>query len=182
MMILKEGNGWSDAQLFDKSRFNLKVMRALGYMNMDDDILVESTYYEFRRLIEVHQQSQGVDLIEVILKQLTIDQIKELNVSGKKIRLDSKLIQSTKHKAQSTWLHLVLEAIRVSITELGIIRLAEKLSAAQYELLTQLKEKTASNITYTLDKHREKELLKEAGNVTQSLLEIWEESMHHSTS
>jgi hypothetical protein len=67
---------------------------------------------------------------------------------------------------------LVLEAIRVSITELGIIRLAEKLSTAQYELLTQLKEKTVSNITYTLDKHREKELLKEAGNVTQSLLEI----------
>lgn len=67
---------------------------------------------------------------------------------------------------------MVLEAIRVSITELGIIRLAEKLSTAQYELLTQLKEKTASNITYTLDKHREKELLKEAGNVTQSLLEI----------
>lgn len=67
---------------------------------------------------------------------------------------------------------MVLEAIRVSITELGIIRLAEKLSTAQYELLTQLKEKTVSNITYTLDKHREKELLKEAGNVTQSLLEI----------
>ncbi|MFT6333388.1 MAG: hypothetical protein ACJATI_000115 [Halioglobus sp.] len=74
-------------------------MHALGYMNMDDDILVESTYYEFRRLLEVHQQSQGVDLIEVTFKQLTIDQIKELNVSGKKIRLDSKLIQSTKHKA-----------------------------------------------------------------------------------
>jgi hypothetical protein len=102
MMILKEGNGWSYAQLFDESRFSLKVMHALGYMNMDDDILVESTNYEFRRLIEVHQQSQRVDLIEVILKQLTIDQIKELNVSGKKIRLDSKLIQSTKHKAQST--------------------------------------------------------------------------------
>ncbi len=30
MMILKEGFGWSDAQLFEQCRFNILVMRAFG--------------------------------------------------------------------------------------------------------------------------------------------------------
>jgi len=46
MMVLKEGQGWSDAQLFDQCRFNLQVMRSLGMFNSDDDVPVESTYYD----------------------------------------------------------------------------------------------------------------------------------------
>ena len=38
MMVLKEGNGWSDEQLFDNCRFNIRCMRALGLCHIDDDI------------------------------------------------------------------------------------------------------------------------------------------------
>ena len=51
MMILKEGNGWSDQQLFEQCRFNLTVMRALGIQNLDEDVPVESTWYRFRKEI-----------------------------------------------------------------------------------------------------------------------------------
>src|SRR5665811_1174560 len=54
MMVLKEGNGWSDEQLFDNCRFNLRCMAALGLRHIDDDVPVESTYYEFRRRLAGH--------------------------------------------------------------------------------------------------------------------------------
>jgi len=34
MIILQEGNGWSDEQLFEQCRFNVLVMRALGKGNI----------------------------------------------------------------------------------------------------------------------------------------------------
>src|SRR5680860_1326040 len=37
MMVLKEGNGWSDEQLFGSCRFDLRCMRALGLYGIDDD-------------------------------------------------------------------------------------------------------------------------------------------------
>jgi len=48
MMILKEGFGWSDKQLFEQCSFNILVMAALGFRNADQDIPAESTYYKFR--------------------------------------------------------------------------------------------------------------------------------------
>jgi hypothetical protein len=36
MLILKEGFGWSDEQLFEAIHFNLRVRRALGLLNLTD--------------------------------------------------------------------------------------------------------------------------------------------------
>src|SRR5674476_589118 len=36
MMILKEGQGWSDEQLFENCNFNLLVRSALGLMTLED--------------------------------------------------------------------------------------------------------------------------------------------------
>ncbi len=169
MMILKEGNGWSDAQLFEEARFNLQVMQALGFVNLDEDVPVESTYYEFRSLVHNYKEEKGLDLIEGCFKQITADQIKSYNISGKKIRLDSKLLQS--NISHSTRVHLVLEGIRVRIRKLDIISLKEKLDEDQYELLVCLKEKTTSNITYSLDKQGEQKALQDAGYIIKALLE-----------
>jgi len=48
MMILKEGQGWSDEQLFEECSFNLLVRSALGLMNLTDTPPAPSTYYLFR--------------------------------------------------------------------------------------------------------------------------------------
>ena len=45
MMALKEGMGISDEQLYEQARFNALVRSALGLVNMDEEIPVESTYY-----------------------------------------------------------------------------------------------------------------------------------------
>ena len=44
MMILKEGQGYSDEKLYENCRFNLLTRKALGLVNIDDDIPAESTY------------------------------------------------------------------------------------------------------------------------------------------
>ncbi len=53
MLILKEGFGWSDEQLFEAIHFNLLVRRALGLLNLTDEVPVESTYYLFKQRVNI---------------------------------------------------------------------------------------------------------------------------------
>lgn len=92
MMILKEGAGYSDKKLFEDCRFNLLTRKALGLINIDDPIPVESTYYLLRKRIADYYSEKGVDLFETCFKNITSEQIIEFEVSGESIRMDSKLI------------------------------------------------------------------------------------------
>ena len=94
MMILKESFGWSDSQLFEHCRFNLLVRSALGLFNMNDPLPVESTYYLLRKRIYDHQKQGGEDLMGKVFAHITTGQIKEFDVNGRSIRMDSKLIGS----------------------------------------------------------------------------------------
>lgn len=94
MMVLKESFGWSDSQLFEQSRFNLLVRGALGLFNLNDNIPVESTYYLFRKRLYEYQKQTGEDLLGKAFKQITSEQIKEFDVNGRSIRMDSKLLGS----------------------------------------------------------------------------------------
>ncbi len=94
MMILKESFGWSDSELFEHCRFNLLVRSSLGLFNMNDSLPVESTYYLLRKRIYDHQKQNGEDLMGTVFAHITKGQIKEFNVNGRNIRMDSKLIGS----------------------------------------------------------------------------------------
>jgi hypothetical protein len=94
MMILKESFVWSDSQLFEQCRFNVLVRGALGLPNMNDPLPVESTYYLLRRRIYDHQKQTGEDLMGKAFAQITSGQIREFDVNGRSIRMDSKLIGS----------------------------------------------------------------------------------------
>src|SRR4030043_229727 len=94
MMILKESFAWSDSQLFEHCRFNLLVRSSLGLFNMNDPLPVESTYYLLRKRIYDHQKQNGEDLMGKAFAHITKGQIKEFDVNGRSIRMDSKLIGS----------------------------------------------------------------------------------------
>jgi hypothetical protein len=94
MMSLKEGFGWSDSQLFEQCRFNLLVRSALGLFNLNDSVPTESTYYLFRKRIHEHDRDSGEDLMQKAFASITKQQVKEYNVNGRNIRMDSKLIGS----------------------------------------------------------------------------------------
>jgi hypothetical protein len=94
MMILKEARGWSDAQLFEECNFNMLVRSALGLLNMDDAIPVESTYYSLRSRIVKYEEDTYENLIEKSFAQVTKSQALEFQITGNKIRMDSKLLGS----------------------------------------------------------------------------------------
>ena len=94
MMILKEGYGWSDSQLFEECRFNLLVMGALGMLNLNDEVPTESTYYLFKQSLYAYQVQSGQDLMSETFANLTRGQSQHFGVVGDRIRMDSKLIGS----------------------------------------------------------------------------------------
>lgn len=94
MMILKESFGWSDSQLFEHCRFNLLVRSSLGLFNINDPLPVESTYYLLRKRVYDYQKQCGEDLMGKVFAHITKEQIKEFDVNGRSIRMDSKLIGS----------------------------------------------------------------------------------------
>ena len=64
MLVLKDGRGWSDEELFEACGFNLLVMRALGFTHFDEKVPVPATYYEFKRRLFAYQIDHGVNLLE----------------------------------------------------------------------------------------------------------------------
>lgn len=94
MSILKEGFGCSDEELFEKCEFDLLTRRALGLMNLDDKLPSLDTYYLFRRRICAYYDVYGVDLMRDNFEHVAGEQVKELKISGKCVRMDSKLIGS----------------------------------------------------------------------------------------
>jgi len=171
MMILKEGNGWSDEQLFDQCRFNIKVLMALGYMNLNDNVPVESTYYLFRKLLTEYNALNGTDLIKMSFENITRAQVKDYKVSGKKIRLDSKLISS--NIAVCSRIDLILESIRVCIKRSELSDLKNNLEEQDIEFLLKLKRKTTTNITYSLTKEEKESLLHRMGYIVKALLDCY---------
>lgn len=94
MSILKEGFGCSDENLFEKVEFDLLVRKALGLVNLDDVPPSLDTYYLFNRRLCAYFESTGIDLMEKCFEHVTGSQIKKFNISGKSVRMDSKLIGS----------------------------------------------------------------------------------------
>lgn len=94
MMILKEAQGLSDAKIFEEGRYNALTRSALGILNWDDSCPTESTYYLFRRSIAKYASDGNGDLMEQMFSDLTTKQCVDFEVSGKRIRMDSKLLGS----------------------------------------------------------------------------------------
>ena len=94
MSILKEGYGCSDEDLFEKCEFDLLTRKALGLELLTDVPPSIDTYYLFRRRICEYEQENGVDLMQRCFEQVAGDHVRMLKISGKCVRMDSKLIGS----------------------------------------------------------------------------------------
>lgn len=162
MLILKEGFGWSDEQLFEAIHFNLLVRRALGLLNLTDEVPVESTYYLFKQRLYCYQVETGINRLHEVFQGLTRDQAKRLGVVGEKLRMDSTLLDS--NLATCTRLQLIigcLQAFWKSLADEQQVRLNE----ADRELLDRLCAKRPSQIIYGLDETTKKAWLEDFGNV-----------------
>lgn len=94
MRVLKEGCGCSDESLYEQCRYNLLFRAALGLFNLSDSCPSIDTYYGFYRSLCKYNEEHDVDLFKECFQKITKAQTKEYRISGKSVRMDSKLISS----------------------------------------------------------------------------------------
>lgn len=129
MMILKEGCGCSDEQLYEQCRFNLLYRRALGMVTLDEQCPTIESYYGLRRKICQYDDEHKENLFEKCFKQITKLQAKEYRISGKSIRMDSKLISS--NIAWYSRYEIIHKSFMSSVTENELNGIADQLVRQQ---------------------------------------------------
>ena len=172
MLILKEGHNWSDEQLFDECLFNLRVMWALGLTNMNDEVPVASTYYDFQSRLHKHLEQRDEDVLGLCFAKLTKEQCVRFKVDGKDVRMDSKLFNS--NIARSTRLQLVITVLQQFFQKLPQEHWSV-LAPADLEKLKHLVAKPAAKHTYPLSKAQKNDLLEELGGLALRLDTLFNE-------
>lgn len=163
MMILKDGNDWTDEQLFSECDFNMLVQRALGLTNFGDELPSPATFYNFKLALLIYEIDSGINLLDALFEDLTKDQIIRYKVSGKKIRMDSKLLHS--NVAKTTRLQMSLGVIRKFYNSLSDVEKAS-IDYKDSELLSGIIEKKPEQYTYGLTKDTASEQLIKVGQLT----------------
>ena len=146
MMILKEGQGWSDRQLFSECGYNLLTRSALGLMSLEDAEPVASTYYLFRRNLVDHAREHGEDLFKKCQSRITRDQVLEFNVEGNRVRMDSKLVGS--NIAWYSRYELVHETLRLFIKEREEFIFKRNLTKDELSLVESILGETGNKVVY----------------------------------
>lgn len=168
MMVLKEAQGVSDEKLFEDCRFNMLIRSALGLINIDDELPVESTYYLFRKRIHDFEKAGNENLFEKAFAEITKNQSIDFEVSGKRVRMDSKLLGSN-----IAWLsryELVHETLRLFYKE---IKELNKLDIATIEKLDALLKFEGNKIVYTHTSDEVKIKLQTLGELIYQILPVF---------
>jgi len=165
MMVLKEAEGLSDQKLFESCRFNILTRSAIGLLNADDPLPSESTYYLFRKKIHDYAQEKGENLFDTVFKDCTQGQSIDFEISGKRIRMDSKLLGSN-----IAWLsryELVHETLRVFYKNL---RKDQKLDETTKDQLSEILKFKGNKIVYTSTHSEITNKFKELGVLIHNIL------------
>jgi hypothetical protein len=171
MMILKEAEGLSDQKIFESCRFNMLTRSALGLVNADDPVPTESTYYLFRKKVREYAEEKNENLFDTVFASITKQQSLEFDISGKRIRMDSKLLGSN-----IAWLsryELVHETLRVFYRK---IEKTELLDCKINEQLEEVLKFKGNKVVYTSSSDEIKTKLHQLGILISKVLPIFSSS------
>ena len=171
MMILKEAQGLSDQKIFEDSRYNMLTRSAIGLLNTDDLVPTESTYYLFRKKINEYAKSGNDNLLHLCFVDITKKQSVEFEVSGKRIRMDSKLLGSN-----IAWLsryELIHETLRLFYKGVKQSSVFEK---AIKEKLDNILKVEGNKIVYTHSSKEVQSRLQKLGELIYTILPLFQGS------
>ena len=129
MSILKEGSGCSDESLFENCCFNMLYRRASGMVTLNEQCPSIDSYYMLRRRMAKYEEETGIDLFDKCFKGITRKQALEYRISGKSVRMDSKLISS--NIAWYTRYEIIHETLCKSVEKCEIERIEDQLLREQ---------------------------------------------------
>ena len=167
MMVLKEAQGLSDQKLFEDCRFNMLTRSALGLLNADDPVPTESTYYLFRKNVNDYAKAGNGNLFELSFADITKTQCAEFEVSGKRIRMDSKLLGSN-----IAWLsryELIHETLRMFYKG---VKQTSTFDKATKEKLDNLLKMDGNKVVYTCSSEEVKTRLQKLGELIHEILPL----------
>lgn len=170
MSIMKEGYGCSDEDLFEKCEFDLLTRKALGLEHLTDVTPSLDTYYLFRRRICEYEQKTGVDLMQKSFEQVSGEQVRMLKISGKCVRMDSKLIGSNIAR-QSRY-----ELIHTTLVKFLKANNLSPLTPGQQELAGAYLGEDSSKTVYRSDSEKLQHRLSQIGQFIMEVLSIYPES------
>ncbi len=168
MMVLKEAQGLSDQKIYEDCRFNMLTRSALGLLNADDPVPTESTYYLFRKKVNDYAKAGNENLFELSFADMTKSQCAEFNVSGKRIRMDSKLLGSN-----IAWLsryELIHETLRIFYKGIKQTSLFDKETKEKLDKLLKIE---GNKVVYTCSSKEVKTRLQELGELIHKILPLF---------
>jgi len=176
MSAIKESFNLSDKMLFDQFRYHTQFRMAIGIRNLNDKIPSETAYYDFRRKLTRYEVSnKQSSLMDICFQKTTRKQAIKFNVSGKKIRMDSKLIGS-----QISWDSRYVLIHKTLYTFWRALSASEKQKAHpedQSYLALLFKEK-ADHITYTETPEELHQRLVHLGEIIHRFLSLYSPNSH----
>ena len=173
MIFLKEGYQWSDEELFEQCGYNLLVMRALGLVNLDEQVPAPSTYYLFKQQVFEHDVAHGVDLVGEVYDELTQGQAHRFGVRADYIRMDSKLFGS--NIANCCRLQLIVGCLRAFWKALEPDQ-RKRAAASDRATLDELLEKKPHQVVYGLKEPQKASKLQELGMLLERLVRLYGDS------
>lgn len=90
--FLKDGNGWTDEEMYDNYLFDLQTRHALGLDQLGEEHLDLRTIYNFRQRLSQYMQEKGINLLDQAFEQVTDKQIAAFQLKTGKQRMDSVLL------------------------------------------------------------------------------------------
>jgi hypothetical protein len=144
---------------------------AIGLLNANASIPTDSTYYLFRKRIMDYANAGNPNLLEVAFAQVTKGQCIDFEVSGKRIRMDSKLLGSN-----IAWLsryELIHETLRLfynGVKQFGGI------DKATTDTLDELLGTEGYKVVYTCSGDEIKTRLQKLGELIYHLLPLFSNS------
>ena len=162
MMALKEGFGCSDEDLMEKCDYDLLTRKALG-LQMHDEAPSLDTYYLFRRRICEYADRTGENLMDTCFSSLTGLQAAKFRISGKSVRMDSKLIGSN-----IAWYPRYELIHKTLLQEIG--RYFDRLNPSLRKKLQPWLEENAKQTVYRSDSETIRQRLGELGRIIYAVL------------
>lgn len=127
--FLKDGNGWTDEEMYEHYLFDLQTRHALGLDQLGEEHLELRTVYNFRQRLSAYMQEQGVNLLDEVFEQVTDQQIAAFQLKTGQQRMDSVLLASNiRQRGRLQLLVEVLQRVERMLTETDKAHYAEILA------------------------------------------------------